>query len=183
MHDIFSPRYGSSSGYHLGFFLLGGGCLIAFNTIFQSSTVFLSFVAGAICSGVSLSLLFAYLVINGYLAVCQNFMMLVNSLLTTKDIPQILKIIHQILVPHNVSSDQPPPLVPNAPKEVNPPIVRDNLFRPRRQKKDRRVPREEPFPRRSVDIPIHSCGPQGAKEPCEVASTPRVWGRECHAQF
>ena len=90
--DIFR----GSSNFSVGF-LIGGAFLIMINLLFQSSTVFLSFFAGVVISGMAWAGLFSYLVINGYLTICNVFGEFALNALQAKDLPKMAMKICQVM--------------------------------------------------------------------------------------
>jgi len=60
------------SNFHSGLFI--GACgLIAFNTLIQSPTIFLSFFFGVVSSGLLTFVLLCWIAVNGYIKACINF--------------------------------------------------------------------------------------------------------------
>lgn len=122
-------------------FLLGIAALLAVNTLTQSPTIFLSFFAGAVVSGVGCTGLFCWVVFNGYISVCQGMAYALVQLVRNGKLHCLLDIFVKKPEVHPIDPNilrfvsdccqqaahgpQGPPDVPEVPKapDVNSPVI------------------------------------------------------------
>lgn len=95
-HD--SPSLGT------GIFI-GGSCLVAFNILSQNLPIFISFIAGIICSTFFWYIFLTWVVAKGYINIVRNASDIILDISQSKNLPSILSVLNNIINPRSTSTN------------------------------------------------------------------------------